>query len=281
MTNRILAANATGLVRVVLLGALLAASIAAQAQTAQTQTVQTQTAQTQTNAFTKAADDQKSVGQNTAGQNTALQAAFNDDADAYFRTIYRDFYNTYKLGPSDEIAVRVLGQPDYSLEKAQVSPVGRIYHPLVGDVDVAGLTIARVTEKLTIQLGEFIREPKVSVSLIEANSAKIGVLGDVNHPGIVLMSRPMSVLDVIASAGGVSDLGSKSDVVILRQTGNGGARTMKVNVKRIMEGKAGPEENLIIQAGDTVIVNGNFKKKLSTITSLAGFGSFVRLVSGN
>jgi polysaccharide export outer membrane protein len=231
-------------------------------------------AQTKANSLAGTADEK-------SAQKHAVPAALDDDADAYFKTIYKDFYNTYKLGPSDEIAVRVLGQPDYTLEKVQVSPVGRIYHPLVGDVDVAGLTISRVTEKLTLQLGEFIREPRVSVSLLEANSAKIGVLGDVNHPGIVLMARPMTVLDAIAASGGVSDLGSKSDVMILRQAGNGMTRTMKVNVKRIMEGKAGPEENVMLQAGDTVIVHGNFKKSLATITSLAGFGSFVRLMSGN
>ncbi|MGA9770548.1 MAG: polysaccharide biosynthesis/export family protein [Blastocatellia bacterium] len=223
---------------------------------------------------------QNSLVDEKADRKPAAQAVLNDDADVYFKTIYRDFYNTYKLGPSDEIAVRVLGQPDYTLEKVQVSPVGRIYHPLVGDVDVAGLTISRVTEKLTLQFGEFIREPRVSVSLIEANSAKIGVLGDVTHPGIVVMARPMAVMDAIAASGGVSDFGSKSDVMILRQAGDGTMRTMKVNVKRIMEGKAGPEENVILQAGDTVIVHGNFKKTISTITSLAGFGSFVRLVSG-
>lgn len=228
-------------------------------------------AQTKANSLVDDKSDQKPVA----------QAVINDDgADAYFKTIYRDFYNTYKIGPSDMIAVRVLGQPDYTLEKVQVSPVGRIYHPLVGDVDVAGLTISRLTEKLTLQLGEYIREPKVSVSLIEANSAKIGVLGDVNHPGIVLMARPMAVMDAIAASGGVSDFGSKSNVTILRQVGDGTMRTMKVNVKRIMEGKAGAEENVILQAGDTVIVHGNFKKTMSTITTLAGFGSFVRLVSG-
>ena len=161
-----------------------------------------------------------------------------------------------------------------------MSPVGRIYHPLIGDVDVAGLTITRATEKLTLQLGEFIRDPKVSVSLIEANSAKIGVLGDVTRPGILLMARPMSVLDAIAASGGVTDLGSKSNVTILRQEGNGAMRTVNVNVKRIMEAKANPEENLILQAGDTIIVHGNLKKKLATITSLTGFGYFVRLISG-
>lgn len=229
----------------------------------------------------KAQTKASSLVDEKSDQKPAAQAVFNDDSDPYFKTIYRDFYNTYKIGPSDELAVRVLGQPDYTLEKVQVSPVGRIYHPLVGDVDVAGLTISRVTEKLTIQLGEYIRDPKVSVSLIEANSAKIGVLGDVTHPGIVVMARPMAVMDAIAASGGVTDLGSKSDVTILRQSGGGMMRTMKVNVKRIMQGKAGPEENVILQAGDTVIVHGNFKKTLSTITSLAGFGSFVRLVSGN
>jgi polysaccharide export outer membrane protein len=258
MTQRVLSLRVTLLSKLeilaVLMGVLLTGSAAAQ---------------TQANSLPAPAD-----------QKPAVAAAFNDDADPYFKTIYRDFYNTYKLGPSDEIAVRVLGQPEYSLEKAQVSPVGRIYHPLIGDVDVAGLTISRVTEKLTLQLGEFIREPKVSVSLIEANSAKIGVLGDVTHPGIVLMARPMSVLDAIAASGGVTDLGSKSDVLVLRQAGDGSMRTMKVNVKRIMEGKANPEENLILKAGDTVIVHGNFKKTLATITSLAGFGSFVRLVGG-
>ena len=228
----------------------------------------------------KAQTKANSLADGKSDQKTVAQAPLNDDADPYFKNIYRDFYNTYKLGPSDLVAVRVLGQPDYTLEKVQVSPVGRIYHPLVGDVDVAGLTISRVTEKLTLQLGEYIRDPKVSVSLIEANSAKIGVLGDVNHPGIVLMARPMAVMDAIAASGGVSDLGSKSNVTILRQVGDGTMRTMKVNVKRIMEGKAGPEENVILQAGDTVIVHGNFRKTMSTISALAGFGSFVRLVGG-
>ncbi|HKP87846.1 MAG TPA: polysaccharide biosynthesis/export family protein [Blastocatellia bacterium] len=263
MTRRILGLRVTVLSEIaaltVLMGLFLLAGNAA--------------AQAQANPLRATADDKPD-------QKLATSAAFTDDADPYFKAIYRDFYDTYKLGPADLLAVRVVGQPDYSLEKVQVSPVGRIYHPLIGDVDVAGLTITRATEKLQLQLGEFIRDPKVSVSLIEANSAKIGVLGDVNHPGIVLMARPMSVLDAIAASGGVSDLGSKSDVTVLRQAGNGTMRTLKVNVKRIMEAKANPEENLILQAGDTVIVHGNFKKKLSTITSLAGFGSFVRIVSG-
>jgi protein involved in polysaccharide export with SLBB domain len=119
----------------------------------------------------------------------------------------------------------------------------------------------------------------VSVALIEANSAKIGVLGDVMRPGILVMNKPMSVLEAITASGGIADTGDKSGVIVLRALRDGRAQTLKVNVKRILEGKASVEENIPLQAGDTVIVNGNTKKKVSYILSLAGFGSFLSFIS--
>ena len=89
------------------------------------------------------------------------------------------------------------------------------------------------------------------------------------------------MLDAISASGGVTDLGKKTNVTVLRQVGEGRMQTMTVNVKHILEGKpdAG-EENIALQAGDTVIVHGNFKKTLATITQLTGFGYFMRTVSG-
>lgn len=201
-----------------------------------------------------------------------------DPGDEYFRAIYRDFYNNYKLGPEDQIALRVKGQPDYSLEQVTVSPVGRIYHPLLGDIDVAGMTVPRLADRLTIEFSQYIIDPKVSLSLLSANSAKIGVLGDVTHPGVVVMARPMTVLDALSASGGIADTGSKSEVTVLRQIGDGRMLTRKVNVKRILEGKSEPEENLALQAGDTIIVHGNLRKRISNITSLIGFGNFLGFV---
>ena len=205
----------------------------------------------------------------------AVPAGTEDAIDPVFKKAYRDFYDTYRLGPADELAVRVLGQPDYSLEKAKISPVGRLYHPLLGDVEVAGLTVEQLSQKLTQDLSQFVLNPKVSVALLEANSAKVGVLGDVASPGIVVMTKPMTVLDALSASGGVSDFGNKSNVTVLRQTGYDRPVLVKVNVKRILEGKAGPEENIRLQAGDTVIVHGNTLKKLSQLTSLFGFGNFL------
>lgn len=218
--------------------------------------------------------------QQAAQVSPAKIVAAEEATDPYFRKVYREFYDTYRLGPDDELAIRILNQPDYTLEKVKVSPVGRIYHPLLGDIEVAGLTVDKLTEKLTADFSQYIINPKLSVSLLEANSAKVGVLGDVTHPGIVVMTRPMTVLDALSATGGISDLGSKSNVTILRQSGYDRAQTVNVNVKRILEGKANSEENLRLQAGDTIIVHGNKRKKFNQITSLLGFGNFMAFLVG-
>jgi polysaccharide export outer membrane protein len=200
-------------------------------------------------------------------------------SDPLFDGIYRKFYDTYRLGPADEISIRIKGQPDYSYEKVKISPTGTIYHMLLGEVSVGGLTIAQVTERLTNDLSEYLKNPQVSVQLIEAVSAKIAVLGDVMRPDVYVMARPMKVLDAISQAGGFAETGSKSDVQVNRQMADGSRKVMKVNVKLILEGKARPEDNITLQAGDTVIVSGNMKKTIATITQLSGFGSFLSFIS--
>jgi polysaccharide export outer membrane protein len=209
-------------------------------------------------------------------ETTSLVPATND---TYFENILRRFNETYHLGPADEISIRIKGQPTYSTEKTKVSPSGTIYHDLLGEISVVGLTINQLTERLTNDLSEYLKNPQVSVQLVEAVSAKIGVLGEVLHPGIIVLSRPMSLLDAIAAAGGITDLGSKSSVEVLRQQPNGNRTSLKINIENILKGKARPEENIQMRAGDLVLVHGNAKKTMATITSLAGFGAFAAFIA--
>ena len=215
--------------------------------------------------------------QQVFAQTPASSAGQTSEDDQFFKGIYREFYDTYRLGPADEIAIRVTGQPDYTLERAKVSPTGSVYHPLLGDVEVAGMTVPRLIKRLTKDLGEYLIDPKVSVSLLEANSAKIGVLGEVKAPGVVVMTRPMTVMDAISAVGGFTDTGSKSNVTLLRPTGGRLVET-KINVKRLLDGKSSLEEDLSLRAGDTLIVRGNAKKKFAEITSLIGFAQFVTFI---
>jgi polysaccharide export outer membrane protein len=237
--------------------------------------------------FALDAAGQSAVAQNRSGRDSTLQqvastpvASAVDAADPYFRQIYQNFFETYRLGPEDEIAIRVVGQPDYSIEKAQVNPFGRVYHPLIGEIDVAGLTVSQATDKLTLALSEYIINPRVSLSLLTANSAKFGVLGEVTRPGIFIMSKPTTLLDAITWAGGVTDYGKTSSVTVLRQIGEGRMQTTTLNLKKVMHAKAGAEENIILHAGDTVIVHGNLRKTFESITRLAGFGYFVKVLAG-
>lgn len=202
-----------------------------------------------------------------------------DSSGEFFQNIYRNFYDTYRLGPGDEVAVRVLGQPDYSLPKVKVSPVGRIYHPLVGEIEVAGLTVGQLSKKLTADFSEYIKDPKVSVSLEEAQSAKIGVLGEIRNPGIVVMARPMTILEAISATGGFTDTAKRTDVTVLRQMGGGRTQRIKVDVKRVLDGKADPEGNLMMRAGDTVIVGGNARKKVASVMSFMGFAQFLSFIA--
>jgi protein involved in polysaccharide export with SLBB domain len=211
----------------------------------------------------------------------ASGAATSPEADdgGQVRDIMRRFRETYRLGPDDELAIRVLQQPDYSLEKVKVSRVGTIYHPLLGEITVAGLTVEQLKKQLTTDFSEYVLDPTVYIELLVASSAKIGVIGEIARPGILIMTRPMTVTDAIVEAGGITDLGKKSAVTVLRQQLDGKQQVIKVNVKLILEGKAKPEENIALQAGDTVIVGGNTMKTLAKITSVTGLASLLSFLA--
>jgi polysaccharide export outer membrane protein len=218
------------------------------------------------------------AGTSPAGAGHGVPSGSEND-DAYFKQIYRNFYDTYRLGPGDSLALRVYQQPDYSFEKITVSPVGRIYHPLLGDVEVSGYTVDQLKDRLTADLSQYIVKPVVSVSLIEASSARVGVIGEVVKPGIVILDRPMTILDAVSAAGGFTQFGSKSSVVLLRQVGQGRFVKREINVKHILEAKSSPEENPPVTQGDTIIVGGNAKQKVAFIASLLGFGNFIAFLA--
>jgi polysaccharide biosynthesis/export protein len=217
--------------------------------------------------------------QTAAVSDAAASAEAEAEDGTQIRDVMRRFRDTYRLGPDDELAIRVLKQPDYTLERVKVSPVGSIFHPLLGEINVAGLTVEQLKKQLTVEFSEYVLDPNVYIELLVASSAKIGVIGEIVRPGILVMTRPMTVTDAIVEAGGITDLGKKSAVTVVRQPLDGNKQVITVNVKRIFEGKAKPEENIALQAGDTVIVHGNTMKTLTKITSVTGLASLLTFLS--
>lgn len=226
-------------------------------------------------------DDQKKSAVSGAQLESQSQASAEEEAaiQTQIASVYQNFLNSYRLGAGDVMAIYVDKHPDDSVQRVAVSPVGQVYYPLIGNVPVAGKTITQIQEYFTTAIAEYIKDPKVTVSLLEAQSAKIGVLGEVRSPGVLLLTRPMRLLDAITASGGITDYGSSSNVTVLRQFEDGRVQTFSVNVKKILQGKAGPEENAYVRAGDTIIVHGNKFKTVSKISSMVGITGLITFIT--
>src|SRR5262245_4868849 len=175
----------------------------------------------------------------------ADSVAAADDAaiQAQINSVYQGFYNSYRLGPGDVIGIYIDKHPEDSVDKVTVSPVGRVYFPLLGDVPVVGKTLPQLQESFNTSVAEYIKEPRITLALLEAYSAKFGVLGDVRTPGMMILTKPTRLLDAITMAGGITDTGSNT-VSILRQYEDGRVQVLRADMKKILKGKASPEENL-------------------------------------
>jgi polysaccharide export outer membrane protein len=186
---------------------------------------------------------------------------------------YNNFLTTYYLGPEDVISVVVFGQDRYSRANIIIPPNGRISYPLIAEgVFVAGRTTEQVSAEITKKLNEYIIDPKVTVFLDKAVSARYSVLGDVAAPGMRIMTRRLSIMEAVAEAGGVLRTGDKSKVVILRRKADGNFQPILVNLKQIERGQA--TEIAFLVPGDQVVVPGNkikFWEKLLSYTSVIGF----------
>jgi polysaccharide export outer membrane protein len=188
---------------------------------------------------------------------------------------YNNYMSTYYLGPEDVISVTVFGQDRYSKAGITVPPNGKISYPLVGSLLVAGRTTDQVETELTKRLDEYIIDPKVTVALEKAMSARYSVLGDVATPGIRTMSRRVSVYEALAEAGGVLPTGDKKRVVILRRQADGNVHPIPVNVQEIERGKA--KEMAYLVPGDQVVVPGNKLKTVQKLMNLLPILGFARI----
>jgi polysaccharide export outer membrane protein len=224
-------------------------------------------------------DDQNTLPADTLEEAQANRRGQLSEEQAAVLPYYNNFMTTYRLGPEDVISIDVFNQPRYSKSGIVVPPNGRISYYLVPEgITVVGKTTEQIQEELTKKLDEYIIDPKITVSLDKAMSARYSVLGDVAQPGIRTMTRRLSVYEALAEAGGVLATGDKSRVVILRQQPDGRLLPMRVNIKDIERGRA--REMAFLAPGDQVVVPGNKLKTVREVMNLLPILSFARIFTG-
>jgi polysaccharide export outer membrane protein len=155
----------------------------------------------------------------------------------------------YKLSTGDKLRVEVYKDAQLS-QSLQIRPDGKITLPLLGDIPAAGRTPTELRDAISYALREYITNPVVTVMVVEATPATIYVMGEVNKPGTLAISGPISILQALAMAGGFKDFAHTKDIRILRKSSTG-VRTLSFNYNEAIKGNGTP---MLLEAGDTVIV---------------------------
>jgi polysaccharide export outer membrane protein len=209
------------------------------------------------------------------GDRQSLRREDESEAEAAILPYINSFFTTTRLGPEDVITVDVFDQPNYSRSNIAIPPSGRINYPVIGQVAVAGRTIEEVEKDITDRLSEYIREPKVTVQLVQVHSMKFMVVGDVVTPGIYEMTRRMTVNEALARAGDVNRFGDTKNISVLRMQPNGQAEPIPVNIHDVRRGKA---QDIHLVPGDTIFVPGNKFKTVDKVLSVATLGYWMRVI---
>lgn len=160
----------------------------------------------------------------------------------------------YVIGPSDVLQVTVWKNPELSLQQVPVRPDGRISTPLANDVQAAGLTTDQLKQVLTEKLGEYVTAPEVTVVVLQVNSRRVYVLGEVLRPGPVPLATDTRVLDAVSSAGGFSTFADRNRVKIIRRGENGVVTEYRFSYSDFVEGTT-DTANMLLENGDTVVVS--------------------------
>ncbi len=127
--------------------------------------------------------------------------------------------DTYHIGVDDVLMINVWKNPDLSVT-VPVRPDGRISIPVVGDVIAGGKEPMVVAAEIKVALGEFIREPQVTVILTQLRShefiSRVRVTGAVNTPSSLPYRQGMTVLDAFLQAGGANEFASANAASLYR-----------------------------------------------------------------
>lgn len=158
----------------------------------------------------------------------------------------------YRVGEGDVLGIRVWKNEELSVE-VPVRPDGMISVPLLNDVKAAGSTTDELKAEITTKLSEFIAGPNVTVVLLQANSKRAFVIGEVQRPGPVPLASQLFVLDVLSAAGGFTPFADENDIRIIRRGPDGQELEFRFDYAAYVAGRA-PGTNIALQPGDTIIV---------------------------
>lgn len=160
----------------------------------------------------------------------------------------------YSIGPSDLLEISIFDIPELSKIKTRVASEGHITLPLVGTVEAGGKTAMELEETLKTELAsKYIRNPQVSVFLLEYHSQRISVLGAVKKPGVFEVSGSRTLVDMLSMAEGLTEQADQVVFLMRKVAKTSGPGTPGSPQQSASDGKSAQEAVVEIHLDDLLV----------------------------
>ena len=164
--------------------------------------------------------------------------------------------SSYTLGAGDVVRIDIFRVPQYSGE-SQVLVDGALNLPLVGKVDVSGLTLEGATEVLSGQYSQYLKRPLITMSLLNRRPLQVGIAGEVERPGSYTIdqgnTQSARLSQLLSTAGGITQSANLSQVQVLRPQANGSQQTVTVNLLALIR-DGDLSQDVTLRDGDAVFI---------------------------
>ena len=183
------------------------------------------------------------------------------DSSTAPRTIYR-------IHQGDKLSVKFFYQPELNEVSVVVRPDGFISLQMIDDLQVEGLTVTELKNRLEKEYAEILLKPIISVMILELVAPRVFIGGQINKPGRYDLRDGQTLVQIIFLAGGFTRDANMKLVVRARPDGKGGWQYQSANVSKMLNRK-GTEPDLTLLDGDYIFVP---ESKISQITkAVEGF----------
>jgi polysaccharide export outer membrane protein len=158
----------------------------------------------------------------------------------------------YVIGPQDVLGINFWRDTDMTGD-VTVRPDGRITLPLIGDLQASGLTPEALKAVILTAASKLMEGPAVTVIVRQINSRKVFITGQVTTPGAHVLTGPLTVMQLISLAGGLTEFAKKKDITVMRTDASGNQVVLPFNYNDVSRGK-NLAQNVVLKPGDTVVV---------------------------
>ena len=186
------------------------------------------------------------------GSIAQAQTAPKPSAASQSQQARNEFVRAYKIGPEDLLSISVFEVPELNT-KVRVSQDGTISLPLVGRVDINGLTQEEAADKLKkLLLNGYVKNPQVTVFIDEYKSQQVAIMGAVQNPASYPLIGRKNLLQMLSAAGGLTDQAG-NQAFILREGPDGAPLTIPIDLDDLIVNN-NQELNIPIEPKDTISV---------------------------